>query len=180
MSSVNFDNLHAVKEWGGNRVDAVGGGNEHDAAEVEGQFEIVVAECAVLLAVKHLQHGAGRVAAEIMAHLVDFVEQEYRVHRASLLHAGDNPPRNRANIISAELEDEIAGLFLSTGMVYHRPNRIAPSMKHEESHCNIVFQRGIGLDSISCVSGIGFYSKLECISNPDGIKTMFGLEQQAL
>ena len=83
---------------------------------------------------------------------------------------------NSLPYISAELEDEIAGLFLSTGMVYHRPNRIAPSMKHEESHCNIVFQRGIGLDSISCVSGIGFYSKLECISNPDGIKTMFGLE----
>ena len=87
---------------------------------------------------------------------------------------------NSLPYISAELEDEIAGQFLSTGMVYHRPNRIAPSMKHEESHCNIVFQRGIGLNSISCVSGIGFYSKLECISNPDGIKTMFGLEQQTL
>lgn len=81
-------------------------------------------------------------------------------------------------LIRADWEAE--NIFLSTGMVYHRPNRIAPSMKHEESHCNIVFQRGIGLDSISCVSGIGFYSKLECISNPDGIKTMFGLEQQTL
>ena len=47
---------------------------------------------------------------------------------------------NSLPYISAELEDEIAGLVLSTGMVYHRPNRIAPSMKHEESHCNIVFQ----------------------------------------
>ena len=65
----------------------------------------MVAECAVLFAVEHLQHGAGRVAAEIVAHLVDFVEQEYRVHRASLLHAGDNPPWNRADICPAMAAD---------------------------------------------------------------------------
>ena len=52
---------------------------------------------------------------------------------------------NSLPYISAELEDEIAGQFLSTGMVYHRPNRIAPSMKHEESHCNIACS---ALDSI--------------------------------
>lgn len=82
--------------------------------------------------------------------------------------------------VSEELEDEIAGQFLSTGVVYHRPNRIAPSMKHEEPFSNILFQRGIALDSISCVSGIGFYSKQDKVTNPDRIKAMFGLEQENL
>ena len=81
---------------------------------------------------------------------------------------------------SADLEDEIANLFLSTGVVYHRPNRIAPSMKHEELFSGILFQRGIPLDNISHVSGIGYYSKQDGGTNPDKIKTMFGLEQENL
>lgn len=82
--------------------------------------------------------------------------------------------------VSDELEDEIADQFLSTGVVYHRPNRIAPSMKHEEPFSDILFQRGIALDSISCVSGIGFYSKQTSATNPDGVKAMFGLEHETL
>lgn len=78
---------------------------------------------------------------------------------------------------SEELEDEIASQFLSSGVVYHRPNRIAPSMKHEEPFNDILFQRGIALDSISCVSGIGFYTKQDSVTNPDRIKAMFGLEK---
>ncbi len=82
--------------------------------------------------------------------------------------------------VSEELEDEIADQFLSMGVVYHRPNRIAPSMKHEEPFSDILFQRGIALDNISCVSGIGFYSKRDRITNSDRIKAMFGLEQENL
>ena len=82
--------------------------------------------------------------------------------------------------VSEELEDEIANQFISTGVVYHRPNRIVPSIKHEETFSNISFQRGIALDSISCVSGIGFYSKQDKVTNPDRIKAMFGLEQEKL
>lgn len=82
--------------------------------------------------------------------------------------------------VSEELEDEIADQFLSTGIVYHRPNRIAPSMKREEPFSDILFQRGIALDSISCVSGIGFYSKQDTVTNLDRIKVMFGLEQGTL
>ena len=82
--------------------------------------------------------------------------------------------------VSEELENEIAGQFLSTGLVYHRPNRIAPSMKHEEPFGDILFQRGIALDSISCVSGIGFYSKQYGAKLPDKIKAMFGLEHENL
>ncbi len=83
-------------------------------------------------------------------------------------------------ITSEELEDEISDLFLSTGMVYHRPNRIAPSMRRDESFGDIVFQRGIALDSISCVSGIGFYVLHERISNSRAVNEMFGLEREPL
>ena len=82
-------------------------------------------------------------------------------------------------IVSKELEDEIADQFINTGIVYHRPNRIVPSMKREELYEGILFQRGIALDRISCVSGLGLYSihnKGE--ASPSGIKSMFGLEQK--
>lgn len=82
--------------------------------------------------------------------------------------------------VSEELEDEIKNQFLNAGVIYHRPNRIAPSIKHEELFSGILFQRGIALDNISCVSGIGFYSKQDGGTNPSNIKTMFGLEQEEL
>lgn len=81
---------------------------------------------------------------------------------------------------SEELEDEITNQFLNVGVVYHRSYRIAPSMKREEPFSGILFQRGIALDDISCVSGIGFYSKLEKKTSSDRIKAMFGLEPENL
>ena len=53
-----------------------------------------------------------------------------------------------------ELENEIESIYKRTGVVYHYPNRIAPSMKREEQFGNLLFQRGIAIDSISSVSGI--------------------------
>lgn len=81
---------------------------------------------------------------------------------------------------SEELEDEITNQFLSAGIVYHRPNRIVPSKKREEQFDGILFQRGIALDCISCVSGIGFYSKQDGGTNSINLKTMFCLEQENL
>lgn len=82
--------------------------------------------------------------------------------------------------VSEKLEDEIANQFLCAGVIYHRPSRIAPSMKQEGLSGNILFQRGIAIDSISCVSGIGFYSKREIAVNSVGAKEMFGLERKTL
>ncbi len=79
-----------------------------------------------------------------------------------------------------ELEDEITDQFIKAGVVYHRPNRIAASRKREEHFGGVLFQRGIALDNISCVSGIGFYSKQDGGTNLNNIKTMFGLEQENL
>jgi hypothetical protein len=53
-------------------------------------------------------------------------------------------------------------------------------MKHEELFSDILFQRGIALDSISCVSGIGFYTHQDGTASPDRIRAMFGIEQENL
>lgn len=79
-----------------------------------------------------------------------------------------------------ELEEEIVGLFLKTGVVYQRLYQIASAMKHEEAFGNILFQRGIALDDIACVSGIGCYAKRSEKIISDEIKSMFGLEQEHL
>lgn len=87
---------------------------------------------------------------------------------------------------SEQLENELKELFLSTGVVYHSPYRIAPAMRHEESCSGILFQRGIALDDISQVSGIGFYSVLELAQDSNttptlaGLKSMFGLAHESL
>ena len=82
---------------------------------------------------------------------------------------------------SEELEDEITDIFLNTGIVYHCPNRIISSAKREEPFGTLLFQRGIAIDNIKCVSGIGFYTKQEDKeASPDKVKEMFGLEQMDL
>ncbi len=79
-----------------------------------------------------------------------------------------------------ELAEEVTNIFMRMGVVYHRPNRIVPSMKREESTDDILFQRGIALGSISRVSGVGFYSMRNGSDNPDKVEAMFGLERENL
>lgn len=81
---------------------------------------------------------------------------------------------------SEGLEEEITNQFLSAGVVYHRPTRIVASKKREERFGGLLFQRGIALDNISCVSGIGFYSKQDGGTTPHNVKAMFSLEQENL
>lgn len=57
---------------------------------------------------------------------------------------------------SEELEEEITNQFLSAGVVYHRPNRIVASKKHEEHFGGVLFQRGIVVDKQTYQIG-GFY-----------------------
>ena len=82
--SVDLNDLHAVQQRLRNRFNRIGRGNKHDAGEIEGRLQIVIPECEILLAVQHLQHGAGRIAAHIHAHLVNLIEQEHRIHGAGL------------------------------------------------------------------------------------------------
>lgn len=83
------------------------------------------------------------------------------------------------------LADEIEQQFTATGVVYHRPYRMAPAARREAPCCDILFQRGIALDDISRVSGLGFYALAaghDGEANPDtnAAATMLGLEQEPL
>lgn len=78
------------------------------------------------------------------------------------------------------LANEVVDQFRTSGIVYHRSKRISPSIKREEAFSGILFQRGIALDNISCVSGVGFYSIIDSETNSEDLKEMFGLETQDL
>jgi hypothetical protein len=71
--------LEAVLEGRRDRVEVVGGGDEHHLGEVERDLEVVVAEGPVLLGVEDLEQGRAGVAAEVVAELVDLVEHDDRV-----------------------------------------------------------------------------------------------------
>ncbi|MBP1547406.1 MAG: hypothetical protein J6A37_12535 [Oscillospiraceae bacterium] len=81
---------------------------------------------------------------------------------------------------SDELGDEIIKAFLNNGIVYHRPNRIHPSKECSASFGKICFQRGINIDSIAGVSGIGFYSLDNSSNNLTTVNNMFAFEEHSL
>ena len=82
-----LDDLHAVQQGPRDGVQHVGRGDEHHLGQVEGQGQVVVGEVAVLLGVQHLEQGAGRIAAEVLAQLVDLVQHDQRVVGAAFLDA---------------------------------------------------------------------------------------------
>ena len=49
----DFNDLHAVEQRARNGVERVGRHDEHHAAQIDGNFKIVIAEGVVLLAVEH-------------------------------------------------------------------------------------------------------------------------------
>ena len=77
------DHVHAVEQRPRDRVERVRGADEERLREVERQIEVVVAERRVLLRVEHLEHRARRVAAPVVAHLVDLVDQHQRIRPTS-------------------------------------------------------------------------------------------------
>ena len=78
------DDLHPVQQRL-RKVETVRGGHEHDVAQIEIEFEVMILELVVLFGIEHLEQSGSRVAAEILAELVDLVEQEQRVDLARFL-----------------------------------------------------------------------------------------------
>ena len=110
------DDLHAVEQRL-RQVQRVGRAHEHHVAEVDVELEVMVLELRVLLRVEHLEQRRGRIAAEILAELVDLVEQEQRVARARLAQVGDDLARKRADVGAAVAAD--------FGLVAHAAERLA-------------------------------------------------------
>jgi hypothetical protein len=99
------DDLHTVAKRARNGVEHIRRGDEHDAAEVEGHGEIIVAEGVVLLRVQHLQHRGGRIALNAGPQLVDFVEHHDAVTGSGLPDALNDVAGKRADIGSPMTAD---------------------------------------------------------------------------
>src|SRR3546814_14332506 len=65
----------------------------------------MILELAILFGVENLEQRRRRIAAEILAELVDLVEQEQRVHRAGLFEVRHDLARQRADIGAAVAAD---------------------------------------------------------------------------
>ena len=84
------------------------------------ELQIMVLEAAVLLGVEHLEQRRRRIAAEILAELVDLVEQEQRIAGPRLLQVRDDLARQRADIGAAVAAD--------LGLVAHAAQRLASEL----------------------------------------------------
>src|SRR3954453_21574538 len=100
-----LDDLHAVAYRTGHAVEVVGGADEDDLREVERQVEVVVAEAEVLLRIEHLEHGRGRIPAEVRPHLVELVDHQQGVVRAGVAHGADDRPRHSTDVRAAVAAD---------------------------------------------------------------------------
>ena len=100
-----LDHLHPVAQRRRDRVEHVRGGDEDDLGEVEVEVEVVVAEGVVLGRVEDLEHRAGRIAAEVGAHLVDLVDHEDGVAGAGVAERADDRARHRADVGAAVAAD---------------------------------------------------------------------------
>ena len=114
------DHLHAVEERRLDRLQHVGGGDEHHLRQIEGDAEIVIDEAVVLLRIEHLEQRGRRIAAEVGADLVDLVEHEDRIARARLADPLDDAAGQRADVGAAMAAD--------LGLVAHAAERDADEL----------------------------------------------------
>ena len=79
--------------------------DEHHVRQVVLDLDVVIDERVVLLGVEHLEQRRRRIAAEVHAHLVDFVEQEQRIAHADLGHVLQDLAGHRADVRAAVAAD---------------------------------------------------------------------------
>src|SRR5215469_11268019 len=104
--AVQTEDLHAVLQRTGDRVEDIGCRYEQDLGEIVFDVEIVVLEGRVLFRIEHFKQGTRRVAAEVRRHLVNFVEHEDGVLGASLLHGLDDLPGKCGDVRESPLRRE--------------------------------------------------------------------------
>ena len=91
------DDLHAVQQRRWN-VQRVGGRHEHHVGQVKVDLGVMIDESVILLRIQHFQQCRRRIATEVGAHLVHFIQQEQRVLHAGLAHVLQHLARHRADI----------------------------------------------------------------------------------
>ncbi len=105
------DHFHAIEQGPGDRVQGVGGADEQHLGQVQAQVQVVVEEVDVLFRVEGFQQRRGWVALVALAHLVDLVEHDHRVHHLDLLQ--------RLHQLARLGADVGAAVALDLGLVAH-------------------------------------------------------------
>ena len=82
--------------------------------------------------------------------------------------------------LSEGLEQEIYDIFLHTGIVYHRPDRILMSKKTNAVCNGVKFTRGYELDTKQMLSGLGSYIIQDEDEKTLSLSQMFCLEETLL
>ncbi len=96
--AAKLDHLHPVQQGPGDGFRGIGGGDEHDLAQVHRNLHEMIPEGAVLFPVQHLQQRRGRVAPVIVAQLIDLVQQQQRVHRLASADGLNDAPGHGAYV----------------------------------------------------------------------------------
>ncbi len=91
--TLQFDDLHAIAQRLGNRIEHVRGGDEEHFRQIERNVEIVVAERGILLGIKSFQQRRTGVAAEVAPDLINFIEHEHWVFGLGTANALNDLPR---------------------------------------------------------------------------------------
>ena len=100
-----LQDLHPVFQGRRYGVEDIRRGNKHHLGQVKRHFQVVVAEGPVLFGVEDLQECARRIAPEVHADLVDFIEHEDGVVRPCLFYPLDHPAGQGAHIRPAVAPD---------------------------------------------------------------------------
>jgi len=93
-----LNDLHTIQQRPRDSPQHVGGGDEHDAAQVNRDLQKMIPESVVLLAVKYLQQRRGGVAPHIAGQLIDLVQHQQRVHGTGAGHGIDDAAGHGADI----------------------------------------------------------------------------------
>ena len=94
----NADDLETVFQRCRDPLKGVGGANKHDTRQIVVHVEVVIVKTVVLLWIENLEQRRRRVTAEVHRHLVDFVEEKYRVRCAGALETLNDLARQSANV----------------------------------------------------------------------------------
>src|ERR1039458_2227887 len=113
--TLQFDDLHAVAQGLGDRIEHVRGGDEQDFREIETHVQIVVAERRVLLGIERFEQRRRRIAAEVASHLVNFIEHEDGVFGLRAPYA--------LNDLAGQGSDVGAAVAANLGFVVHSAKR---------------------------------------------------------
>ena len=96
----NTDDFHTIQQRT-RHFQRIRRRDEHHVGQVVIDFQIMVAERAVLRGVKNLQQRRRRIAAPVRAQLVDFIQQEQRIAGFDFFHALDDFPRQSPDVSAA-------------------------------------------------------------------------------